>query len=81
MIQAQAGPAKPGLGFLPLRILPLERADITDAILQVVQEKEVTTLCIGKPHISFWQLVLRTNTFNRLLSALGGSNVDLVILS
>ncbi len=81
VIQAQAGPAKPGLGFLPLRILPLERADITDAILQVVQEKEVTTLCIGKPHISFWQLVLRTNTFNRLLSALGGSNVDLVILS
>ena len=81
VIQAQAGPSKPGIGFLPLRILPLERADITDAILEVVREKKVTTLCIGKPHISFWQLILRTNTFNRLLSALGGNNIDLIILS
>lgn len=81
VIQAQAGQAKPALGILPMRILPLERADITEAILQVVQEKEVTTLCIGKPHISFWQLILRTNTFSRLLTALGGNNVDLVILS
>lgn len=81
VIQAQAGESKPGLGFLPVRILPLERADITDAVLRVVQEKGVTTLCIGKPHINFWQVILRTNTFNRLLTALSESEVDLVILS
>jgi two-component system, OmpR family, sensor histidine kinase KdpD len=81
VIQAQAAAQKHGIGFLPARILNLERADITEAILQVVREKHVTTLCIGKPHISIWQVILRTNTFNRLLTALSANDVDLVILS
>ncbi|MBS1942605.1 MAG: sensor protein KdpD [Bacteroidetes bacterium] len=81
VIQAQAGPARPGIGFLPLRILPQERADITDAILQVVQEKQVTTLCIGKPHVTLWQLLLRGNTFQRLITGLGKLDIDLIILS
>ncbi len=81
VIQAQAGPPKPGIGFLPAKILNLERANITEAILQVVKEKRITTMCIGKPHISIWQVILRTNTFSRLLSALSENDVDLVILS
>ncbi|MFZ1687875.1 MAG: sensor protein KdpD [Flavobacteriales bacterium] len=81
VIQAQAGGTKPGIGFLPAKILNLERADITEAILQVVKERRITTMCIGKPHISIWQVILRTNTFNRLLTALSESDVDLVILS
>jgi len=81
VIQGQVGPGKSGLGFLPARILNLERADITDAILQVVRDKQVTTLCIGKPHFSFWQVILRTSTFSRLLTALSENDVDLVILS
>lgn len=81
VIQGQVGTGKPGLGFLPARILNLERADITDAILQVVRDKQVTTLCIGKPHLNFWQVILRTSTFSRLLTALSENDVDLVILS
>jgi two-component system sensor histidine kinase KdpD len=81
VIQAQSGQSKTGMGFLPAKILDLERADITDAILRVVREKGITTLCIGKPHISIWQVILRTNTFNRLLGALSENDVDLVILS
>ena len=81
VIQAQAGGAKTGIGFLPARILNLERANITEAILQVVKEKRITTMCIGKPHISIWQVILRTNTFSRLLGALSENDVDLVILS
>lgn len=85
VIQAQSGDLRTGdrpvLGFLPARILDLDRADITEAILRVVKEKHVTTMCIGKPHIGIWQVILRTNTFNRLLTALAENNVDLVILS
>ncbi|MEO8589157.1 MAG: sensor protein KdpD [Flavobacteriales bacterium] len=81
VIQAQAGASKPGLGFLPAKVVNVERADITEAILQVVKDKRITTLCIGKPHISIWQVILRTNTFNKLLGALAESDVDLVILS
>lgn len=81
VIQAQAGTSKPGIATLPARILDMERADITDAVLSVVRDKGVTTLCIGKPHITIWQVILRTNTFDRLLTALSESDVDLVILS
>ena len=81
VIQAQAGTQKLGIGSFPAKILNLERADITEAILQVVKDKRVTTLCIGKPHLSIWQVIMRTNTFSRLLSALSENEVDLVILS
>ncbi len=81
VIQAQAGAQRPGIGFLPAKVLNLERADITEAILRVVKEKHVTTLCIGKPHLSLWQVVLRTSTFNRLLNAVSENDVDVVILS
>lgn len=81
VIQAQSGDARDALGLLPVRILRIERADITEAVLRVVREKSVTTLCIGKPHLSVWQVALRTNTFSRLLAALSENDVDLVILS
>ena len=81
VIQAESVDGRPGAGSLPAKVLRIERADITEAILRVVQEKGVTTLCIGKPHISFWQVLMRSNTFNRLLTALGAHDIDLVILS
>ena len=81
VIQAQAGTQKLSIGSFPAKILNLKRADITEAILQVVKDKRVTTLCIGKPHLSIWQVIMRTNTFSRLLSALSENEVDLVILS
>jgi two-component system sensor histidine kinase KdpD len=38
-------------------------------------------VCIGKPHFNIFQIILRTNVFNRLLNALSVNNVDLIILS
>ena len=71
VIQAQSGAKQSrGSGSFRRRSSNLERADITEAILRVVKEKRITTLCIGKPHISIWQVILRTNTFNKLLTAL-----------
>ncbi len=70
-----------GMGFLPAKVLNLDKANIADAIMQVVRDRKVTTVCIGKPHMSIWQVILRTSTFNRLLTALSENDVDLVILS
>lgn len=81
VIQVQTGGASPGLAAMPARILHLEGADIAEAILSVVNEKEVTTICMGKPHISVWQVILRRNIFKRLLVELGEKDIDLVILS
>ncbi|MEO8532676.1 MAG: sensor protein KdpD, partial [Flavobacterium sp.] len=40
-----------------------------------------TTVCIGKPHLNLFKVILSTTIFRRLLNKLSLSNVDLVILS
>lgn len=55
--------------------------NVAQLILETVQEKGITTLCVGKPHLSLFQVILRTNVFNQLLKTLSKNNIDLVILS
>lgn len=66
---------------IPLKAINVAVPDIGKAILEVVREKQITTICIGKPHLSFWQIVLHTGIFNQLLRALKENEVDVVILS
>lgn len=59
-----------------------EKADnIAKTIIEIVERKEITTICIGKPHISLFRIILRTGVFNQLLKKLSENNVDIVILS
>jgi two-component system sensor histidine kinase KdpD len=82
VIQAQSsGQGTSALSGLPLKVLNLADANVADAIMTTVRTKSITTVCIGKPHFSLFQLLLRTNVFNKLLSALSANNVDLIILS
>jgi two-component system sensor histidine kinase KdpD len=55
--------------------------NIAEAIIKLIEEKNITTVCIGKPHLSLWQIILRTSVFNQLLRTLSEKDVDLVILS
>jgi two-component system sensor histidine kinase KdpD len=83
VIQAQSeeqGNGNPITG-LPLKVLNLANASVADAIVAVVRDKGISTVCIGKPHFNIFQIILRTNVFNRLLNALSVSNVDLIVLS
>ena len=66
---------------IPLKAINVAVPDIGKAILEVVKEKQITTICIGKPHLTFWQIVLHTGIFNQLLRALKENEVDVVILS
>jgi two-component system sensor histidine kinase KdpD len=54
---------------------------IAEAIIEVVLEKKITTVCLGKPHLNLFQVILKTNVFNQLLKAFSKSDVDIVILS
>lgn len=56
-------------------------ATISEAIMETLEEKQITTICLGKPHIKLWQVILKTSVFNQLLKALSRNDVDLVILS
>jgi two-component system sensor histidine kinase KdpD len=44
-------------------------------------KKEITTVCVGKPHLHIFQVMLRTAIFNQLLRNLASKEIDIVILS
>ena len=66
---------------LGAEVIKVKNSKITDAILEVVEQKDITTVCIGKPHLNLFKVILSTNVFNKLLNNLSSSNIDLVILS
>jgi len=66
---------------LGAEVIKVENQKITDGILDIVEQKKITTVCIGKPHFSFIKAILATSLFRKLLNTLSLSNVDLIILS
>jgi two-component system sensor histidine kinase KdpD len=66
---------------LGAEVIQVKHDNIAKAIMNVVEEKQITTVCIGKPHLNLFQVILRTNVFNQLLKTLSKNDVDLIILS
>lgn len=66
---------------LGAEVIKVESSNITEAMLAVVEQKGITTVCIGKPHFNLFKVILSTTIFRKLLNSLSKSNVDLVILS
>ena len=66
---------------LGAEVIQLKSSHIARSIVDVAEERRITTICIGKPHISLFNIILRTNLFNQLLTKLSASDIDLVILS
>jgi two-component system sensor histidine kinase KdpD len=62
-------------------VVKIKSNQVTKTIMQVAEEREVTTICIGKPHLSLFQVILRTAVFNDLLNKIAATETDLVILS
>ena len=56
-------------------------AGVGKTIVQQAEERQITTICMGKPHFSLIKIILATNVFNELLKKLSSSQIDLVILS
>jgi two-component system sensor histidine kinase KdpD len=66
---------------LGAEIIKVENRQIAKAIIEQCEERNITTICIGKPHLSLLKVILATNVFNELLKKLSVNNIDLVILS
>lgn len=62
-------------------IIKVKADKVSTAIMQQAEERKITTICIGKPHLSLLQIIGATNVFNNLLKKMGDSEIDLVILS
>jgi len=66
---------------LGAEIIKVQHAQVAKAIVEQCEERNITTICIGKPHLSLLKVILATNVFNELLKKLSANNIDLVILS
>ena len=62
-------------------VIRKKEENIASAIIETVNEHNITTICLGKPHLNLFQVILRTSIFNQLLKTLSKNNIDLIILS
>lgn len=66
---------------LGAEIIKVQNTNISKAIVEQCEERKITTICIGKPHLNLLRVILATNVFNELLKKLSTNDIDLVILS
>jgi len=66
---------------LGAEVIRSKNNNIAKGILETVEEKAITTICIGKPHLTLFNVILSTAVFNQLLNKLAASDIDVVILS
>ncbi len=66
---------------LGAEVVQIKGKNVASAIIEIAEQKEITTICIGKPHFNLLQLIMSGNVFNQLLQKLSSSEIDLIILS
>ena len=66
---------------LGAEIIKVKSRNVAKTISDQAEERSITTICIGKPHLSLIKVILASNVFNELLKKLSTNNIDLVILS
>lgn len=62
-------------------VIQVASRNIPDSIVQVCKEKQITTVCIGKPSFSFKSLVLSVFQYRTLLNSLSLLHIDLIIIA
>ena len=66
---------------LGAEVIRVRQDNIAKGIIQVAGEKNITTICVGKPHLSLIGVIRSTAVFSQLLNKLSESDIDIVILS
>jgi two-component system sensor histidine kinase KdpD len=66
---------------LGAEIIRVQSKSVAKGIIEQAELKKITTICIGKPHLSIIKIILSSNVLNALLNKLSENNFDLVILS
>ena len=66
---------------LGAEVIREKQSNIAKGIMEVAARHEITTICIGKPHLNLYNVIMSTAVFNQLLTKLATSDIDVVILS
>ncbi len=62
-------------------VLKVKSDNIAKTVWETAEKYDITTICMGKPHFKFYQVLLKTAVFTQLLSKMSKTDIDLVILS
>ena len=66
---------------LGAEVVRIKNDNISKGIIETAEQKAITTICIGKPHLNLFSVILNTAVFNQLLNKLSAADIDIVILS
>ncbi|MFN0253979.1 sensor protein KdpD [Pedobacter ureilyticus] len=66
---------------LGAEVMKIKSNDVASTILKVVNDKKITTLCIGQPHLHWLKVLFGNQLLNKLLKNIAKRSIDLVILS
>lgn len=66
---------------LGARVIRTEGSSVAKTIVAIAEEQKITTICIGKPHLNLFRIIIASNVFNELLNKLSSSDIDLILLS
>lgn len=62
-------------------VIKIKHSNIAKGIIEVAEQRKITTICVGKPHLNLFNVILSTAVFNQLLNKLSAADIDVVILS
>lgn len=62
-------------------VIRVKSNEIAQSIFDTAQKQNVTTICIGKPHGSFWKSLTGNSLFFSLLRKVSDTDIDLVVIS
>lgn len=63
------------------QVIQVKSKNIPKAIMEQATKMNITTVCIGKPRMNLFRIILSTSVFNQLLKKLAETDIDLIILS
>jgi two-component system sensor histidine kinase KdpD len=66
---------------LGAEVLKIKSNNVAKTIWETADKYDITTICIGKPHFKFYQLVMKKAIFTQLLNKMSKTDIDLIILS
>lgn len=66
---------------LGAEVIQLDAPNVIEGIIEACAKHKISTVCIGKPEIKVFNVIVAAFRFRHLFNSLSKSNIDLVILS
>lgn len=62
-------------------VIQIDAPNVVTGIIETCGTHKISTVCIGKPRIKVWNVIIAAFRYRHLFNSLSKSNIDLVILS